>query len=190
MGGRFLIPFSSDKRAATGLKGGERITVELTLDTAPRTVEVPADLAAALDAAGLREAFDRLAPSARKAHVTNVEGAKAARHAHAASTRRRRSSSPEAERPADPSADRRRGVDRLAQRPTHRRPVARRRDAREHVDEARLAPDHRARPPPHRRLDDALRGVRGLGVVHRGLRRRRALGDRGIDARPRTGRAG
>lgn len=77
MGGRFLIPFSSDKRAATGLEGGDAITVELSVDTAPRTVEVPADLAAALAAAGAREAFDALAPSAKKAHVTNVEGAKA-----------------------------------------------------------------------------------------------------------------
>jgi len=77
MGGKSLIPFSSDKRAATGLVGGEPITVEVTLDTAPRTVELPADLAEALDAAGARGAFDALSPSARKAHVTNVEGAKA-----------------------------------------------------------------------------------------------------------------
>jgi len=78
MGGRYLISFSSDKRAATGLKGGETITVELTLDTEPRTVEVPVDLAAALAAAGVRAAFDLLAPSRQKAHVTSVEGAKAA----------------------------------------------------------------------------------------------------------------
>jgi hypothetical protein len=78
MAGRYLIAFSSDKRAATGLQGGETITVELTLDTAPRTVDIPADLAEALAAAGAREAFDELAPSRRKAHVTNVEGAKAA----------------------------------------------------------------------------------------------------------------
>jgi len=78
MVGRYLIAFSSDKRAATGLKGGETITVELTLDTEPRTVEVPDDLAAALADAGLREAFDKLAPSHQKAHVTSVEGAKAA----------------------------------------------------------------------------------------------------------------
>ena len=78
MAGRYLISFSSDKRAATGLKGGETITVELTLDTEPRTVEVPDDLAAALSAAGLREAFDRISPSQQKAHVTSVEGAKAA----------------------------------------------------------------------------------------------------------------
>ncbi len=78
MGGRHLIPFSSDKRAATGLTGGDPITVDLELDTTPRTVEVPTDLGAALDAAGARQAFDALAPSARKAHVTNVEGAKTA----------------------------------------------------------------------------------------------------------------
>lgn len=77
MGGRFLIPFSSDKRAETGLSGGDPITVDLTLDTAPRTVEIPEDLAAALADAGVSAAFDALAPSARKAHVTNVEGAKA-----------------------------------------------------------------------------------------------------------------
>ena len=78
MGGRFLIPFSSDKRAATGLAGGDPITVTLTLDTAPRTVQVPDDLAAALEDAGVREAFDDLAPSRQKAHVTAVETAKAA----------------------------------------------------------------------------------------------------------------
>ncbi|BDV31748.1 YdeI/OmpD-associated family protein [Microbacterium terricola] len=78
MGGRYLIAFSSDKRAATGLKGGDPISVELTLDTAPREVQVPDDLATALQEAGARAAFDALSPSARKAHVTNVEGAKAA----------------------------------------------------------------------------------------------------------------
>jgi hypothetical protein len=78
MGGRFLIPFSSDRRAATGIKGGDPISVDIELDTAPRTVDVPADLAGALDAAGARAAFDALSPSQRKAHVTNVEAAKAA----------------------------------------------------------------------------------------------------------------
>ena len=38
----------------------------------------PDDLAAALAEAGLRDAFDKLAPSHQKAHVTSVEGAKAA----------------------------------------------------------------------------------------------------------------
>lgn len=77
MGGRSLIPFSSDKRAASGIKGGDPITVDVELDTAPRSVEVPEDLAAALAAGGVRERFDALAPSHRKAHVTSVESAKA-----------------------------------------------------------------------------------------------------------------
>ncbi|WP_127794538.1 YdeI/OmpD-associated family protein [Agromyces sp. LHK192] len=77
MGGTYLIPFSSDKRAATGLGGGDAIVVDLELDTDPRTVDPPADLADALAEAGLREAFDRLAPSRQKAYVVNVEGAKA-----------------------------------------------------------------------------------------------------------------
>jgi hypothetical protein len=79
MGGRFLIPFSSDKRAATGLAGGDAIEVELELDAAPRVIEPTPDLAEALaanpDAAA---AWERLAPSHRKAHVTAIEGAKAA----------------------------------------------------------------------------------------------------------------
>ncbi|TCL85461.1 MULTISPECIES: DUF1905 domain-containing protein [unclassified Rathayibacter] len=78
MGGRALISFSSEKRAASGLAGGDAIEVDLELDSAPRTVAVPEDLAAALSAAGATAAFDALSPSARKAHVTAVEGAKAA----------------------------------------------------------------------------------------------------------------
>ncbi|MEU8098524.1 YdeI/OmpD-associated family protein [Streptomyces rubiginosohelvolus] len=78
MGGQYLIPFSSDKRKATGIGGGDAIEVELTLDTAPRTVEPPEDLAAALAAVhGAAEAFAALSPSRQKAHVTSIEGAKA-----------------------------------------------------------------------------------------------------------------
>jgi len=77
MGGRFLIPFSSDKRAETGIQGGDPIDVILTLDNAPRVAAVPDDLAAALDAAGLADQFAKLAPSHQKAHVTSVESAKA-----------------------------------------------------------------------------------------------------------------
>lgn len=77
MGGRYLIPFSSDKRKETGIAGGDAIDVELTLDTAPRTVEPPEDFAAALAVApGAAEAFAALSPSRQKAHVTSVEGAK------------------------------------------------------------------------------------------------------------------
>ena len=79
MGGMFLIPFAQEHRTRTGLGPGAAIEVTLELDTAPRTVEVPADLAAALDArSGARHAFDRLSYSVRKEHVRQVATAKAA----------------------------------------------------------------------------------------------------------------
>ena len=79
MGGMYLIPFAQEHRARTGLAPGAAIEVTLELDTAPRTVDVPPDLAAALDARpGARESFDRLSYSARKEHVRQVETAKAA----------------------------------------------------------------------------------------------------------------
>ena len=78
MGGKYLIPFSSDKRAATGLAGGDPIDVEIELDTAPRIVEPTADLAEALaENPAAAAVWERLAPSHRKAHVTAIEGAKA-----------------------------------------------------------------------------------------------------------------
>lgn len=77
MGGRSLIPFSSERRTASGIGGGDELEVTLSLDTSSRDTPVPADLAAALEAAGATEAFGRLAPSHRKAHVVGVEGAKA-----------------------------------------------------------------------------------------------------------------
>ncbi len=76
MGGKSLVPFSSEHRAASGLKGGDAITVEIELDTAPREVTPPDDFTAALDTAGLRAAFDKLAPSHRKEHVRAIDDAK------------------------------------------------------------------------------------------------------------------
>lgn len=78
MGGKNLLPFSAERRRESGIAGGDAIEVDLTLDTAPRSVEVPDDLQAALDAAAATAGWDKLAPSARKAHVTAVAGAKAA----------------------------------------------------------------------------------------------------------------
>jgi hypothetical protein len=78
MDGRFQIPFASEHRKASGIGADEPIEVELTLDTEPRIVEVPADFAEALDKAGLRAAFDKLAFTHRKEHVRAIEEAKAA----------------------------------------------------------------------------------------------------------------
>jgi hypothetical protein len=77
MGGKALIPFSSERRAESGIAGGDDLEVSLEIAAQPET-PLPDDLAAALDAAGVRSAFDALAPSRRKAHVVSVEGAKAA----------------------------------------------------------------------------------------------------------------
>ena len=77
MSGRYLIPVSAEHRAAAGVQAGDTLTVTLTLDDAPREVEVPADLASALKAhPDARRTFDALPPSHRKAHVVSVTSAK------------------------------------------------------------------------------------------------------------------
>ena len=79
MGGRLLISVSSEVRGKTGVAGGETHEVDLVLDDQPRLIAPPADLAAALAAnPAAQAAWDGLAPSHRKAHVTAIEGAKAA----------------------------------------------------------------------------------------------------------------
>ncbi|MGW4246277.1 DUF1905 domain-containing protein [Nocardia sp. NPDC004722] len=75
MGGRHLLSVSAAVRTAAGVAAGDRVEVDLVLDTAPRTVELPADLAAALDETA-RAAFDRLSPSRQQQLVTPIEQAK------------------------------------------------------------------------------------------------------------------
>ena len=78
MGGRFLLPLSAENRTAAGVAAGDAVDVDVELDTAPRTVEVPADLAAALDGdPAARARFDALSYSHQRRHVLAVEGAKA-----------------------------------------------------------------------------------------------------------------
>ncbi|CAM3211083.1 YdeI/OmpD-associated family protein [Asticcacaulis taihuensis] len=78
MGGRYLLPLSMENRKPAGVSAGDEVEIHLALDTEVRTVEVPDDLAAALDAAGKRDAFDTLAFTYRKEHVRSVTEAKAA----------------------------------------------------------------------------------------------------------------
>ena len=74
----FMLPVSAEIRQAAGVKGGDTVDAVLELDTEPRTVEVPEDLAAALLLIpGARERFDALSFSARKEFVRQVESAKA-----------------------------------------------------------------------------------------------------------------
>ena len=59
-----------------GLTPPRTYTVEIEVDTAERTVDVPVDLAAAVDAAGLSAAWDAQSYTSRKEFVRGVEEAK------------------------------------------------------------------------------------------------------------------
>jgi hypothetical protein len=77
MGGRNLIGLSKAARAELGVEIGDAVTATVELDDAERVLEVPDDLAAALDAdPRVRAAFDALAYSHRKEHVRAVVEAK------------------------------------------------------------------------------------------------------------------
>ncbi len=77
MGGKFLIPLSAARRAEAGIAGGDSVEVELTLDTTPREVEMPADFAQALDVdAAARVFFDSLSYSNKLRHVLSITDAK------------------------------------------------------------------------------------------------------------------
>jgi hypothetical protein len=77
LGGRYMVGVSAEHRAGAGVAGGDEVDVDIELDTAPREVRVPADLAAALDAEpAARRAFDGLSYSNKSWHVLQVEGAK------------------------------------------------------------------------------------------------------------------
>ena len=79
MGGQFLLSFNAETRRATGRGAGDDVRVRLDLDDAPRVVEVPDDLAAALaDDAGARSAWEGLSYSHQRAHVDSITGAKTA----------------------------------------------------------------------------------------------------------------
>ena len=76
MGGRYLIPVAAERRDAAGVKAGDRLTVDISLDSVPREVEVPKYIADAFKKAGVLPAFDKLSYSHRKEHVRAIEDAK------------------------------------------------------------------------------------------------------------------
>ncbi|MEZ0142736.1 YdeI/OmpD-associated family protein [Microbacterium sp. NRRL B-14842] len=77
MGGENMIGLSKAARADLGVEIDQEVDAVIRLDTAERTVEVPAALAAALDVdPAVRAAFDALSPSARKEHARAVADAK------------------------------------------------------------------------------------------------------------------
>lgn len=75
MGGMYMIGVSAENRGPAGVSGGEEVDVDLELDTAPREVIVPPDLAAALDAEpAARATFEALSYSNKGWHVLQATG--------------------------------------------------------------------------------------------------------------------
>ncbi len=79
MGGRYLLGISAEVRKNTGVSAGDRIGVDLELDTAPREVDVPADFAEALASSpDAQTAFGALNYSNRRRLVMAIDAAKSA----------------------------------------------------------------------------------------------------------------
>ena len=79
LGGRFMLGVSNEVRANAGVAAGDKVDIEMELDTAPREVAVPPELAKELAAdPGARKAFDALSYSKQRLLVDPVANAKTA----------------------------------------------------------------------------------------------------------------
>ena len=76
MGGENLIGFSKAARGDAGLEIGESYAAIIELDAGERTVDVPDDLATALEAGRVDKTFAALAYSHRKEYVRWITEAK------------------------------------------------------------------------------------------------------------------
>ena len=77
MGGRYMLGVSAENREKARVAGGDVLDVDVQLDTAPRTVDVPKDFAAALKKEPEAKAsFDALSYSNQSWHVSSIESAK------------------------------------------------------------------------------------------------------------------
>jgi hypothetical protein len=77
MGGEFLVGLSREVRDSAGVQAGDEAEVTITLDGAPREVDVPEALAVALAAdPAAAAAFDRMAFTHRKEYARWVAEAK------------------------------------------------------------------------------------------------------------------
>jgi hypothetical protein len=75
--GQPMVGLSADNRTAAGVAGGDEVDVDITLDTAPREVELPGELAAALDRdAAAKQFFDSLSNSNKSWYTLQITGAK------------------------------------------------------------------------------------------------------------------
>ncbi|PZS27547.1 MAG: hypothetical protein DLM58_18680 [Pseudonocardiales bacterium] len=77
MSGSVMFGVSADVRESAGVAAGDRVDVEIDLDTELRSVHVPADLSAAIDDdADARRFFDGLSYSHQRWYVDWIESAK------------------------------------------------------------------------------------------------------------------
>jgi hypothetical protein len=78
-GGGFHLPVSGEVRKKAGIAAGDELDVEVVLDTEPREVTVPADLATAFaNEPVARKFFEGLTYSQKSWFVLGIEGAKKA----------------------------------------------------------------------------------------------------------------
>lgn len=78
MGGKNMIGFSAAHREASGLRGGDEVEISVELETAPRVVDMPPELTAALAAdPQAAAAFEKLSFTFRKEHARSISEAKA-----------------------------------------------------------------------------------------------------------------
>jgi uncharacterized protein YdeI (YjbR/CyaY-like superfamily) len=74
-----MLPVSAEVREAAGVAAGQKVDVDVELDTAPREVTVPADFARALSRhAAAKRFFEGLSFSNKQRIVISIEAAKAA----------------------------------------------------------------------------------------------------------------
>jgi hypothetical protein len=79
MGGKFMIGISAAIRSKTGIKGGDKIRVQLELDTKPREVVLPPDFKQALDKnKKAKTFFETLSFSNKQRYVLPIGEAKTA----------------------------------------------------------------------------------------------------------------
>lgn len=77
MGGKTMVGVAAEHRDKAKVNGGDSVEVDIVVDTTPREVRVPVDLAAALERSRARPGFDALAPSRRKEFVRAIAESKA-----------------------------------------------------------------------------------------------------------------
>jgi hypothetical protein len=78
-GGQFMLPISAENRASAGVAAGDEVEVDIELDTAPREVTVPPDLAEALERDVVaKRYFEGLSYSQKQRHVLPIEQTKTA----------------------------------------------------------------------------------------------------------------